>query len=178
MGRKRVDDMDREELIAHYMPIVRKQIKRFMTRKPSLLPHYEDLLGEGYLRLVEMVEKKISGKIESFPTYLRLTIIGACADYLRRDSLIPVRAKHPPVIIFKNVDLVPILPENRAEFKETVEAILAAVKDRKDAMIVQGRLEGSSLSAIAARVGLTQQTVRARLTRMERRYEQTSKTNV
>lgn len=182
--QKRLDAPDwnatmdkRNDLILEHLPRVEGYVRTFVRKYPALAPHTDDLIGTANLKLVEVVDRFLAGKIQSLPAYLRLSVMRAIVDFMRIESLIPVRSKNCPTIVFQNLDMLVAAGQPDGVDFGTLSALFDAIKDRKDAMIVQGRLEGSSLSTIAAGVGLTRQTVRARLARMKKRYEQKAQKN-
>lgn len=86
--RKRPDERNREQLIVHYLHLV----KWVVGRVASTLPQHvkiEDLYSSGVLGLIRAIERFDPSKNAKFESYAILLIKGAIIDELRRLDWIP-----------------------------------------------------------------------------------------
>ncbi|MBM3260040.1 MAG: FliA/WhiG family RNA polymerase sigma factor [Candidatus Sericytochromatia bacterium] len=82
------DSKDREQLIIHYMPLVRYVVGRLALTLPATLDP-EDLCGYGLIGLIQAVEKFQLDRGVKFETYAATRIRGAILDELRSQDWVP-----------------------------------------------------------------------------------------
>ena len=78
----------REELIIHYVPLVKRILHRMVINVPSHLDE-EDLVSFGFLGLIEAVDRfnpKIGVKFETYASY---RIKGKIIDEIRKANFLP-----------------------------------------------------------------------------------------
>ncbi|MEB3298269.1 MAG: FliA/WhiG family RNA polymerase sigma factor [Candidatus Sericytochromatia bacterium] len=79
---------EREQLIVHYMPLVRYVVGRLALTLPSTLDQ-DDLNGYGLIGLIQAVEKFQPERGVKFETYAATRIRGAILDELRSQDWVP-----------------------------------------------------------------------------------------
>ncbi len=79
---------EREKLVEELLPLVSKIALKMKQRVPSSV-ELDDLMGYGYLGLVDAVNRFDPAKRESFPKFAEIKIRGAMLDYLRSLDLLP-----------------------------------------------------------------------------------------
>jgi len=162
------EPLTREQLILKYIPQVEKWVKGWVAKNPDASDRYDDLIGEANLKLVEIVDAHLDGKIGLLEHYLRLSILTAATDFIRADSVIPTRSKTPPV--FEPLHYWAAF-ETRLTETQASEATVAALtklfdatRDIKDVAIVQAKLDGAkTLDEVAERTGIPKDTAKKRL---------------
>lgn len=160
----------RDELILEYTPQVDRWVKGFIAKHPDLWDQYPDLLGEANLRLVEVVDSYMDGKIDNFSVYLRLSVMTAMTDYIRANSLIPVRSKSPPSIEL-NPPETAFAVDHHPDGREVFTVLLQCAKDFKDREILHAKAGGATMAEVMERTGLSRNTIKKRLARIGRLYE-------
>ncbi|RJP26444.1 MAG: FliA/WhiG family RNA polymerase sigma factor [Actinobacteria bacterium] len=87
----------KEYLILQYAPLVRDLARGFRYRTPNNI-EYADLVGYGFLGLIDAVDKFDPGRGIDFTAYARIRISGAIADGIRSERRLPrsaqVKARH------------------------------------------------------------------------------------
>lgn len=171
--------MDRqlEEIKTRSADLVTKWVGAHVNRRPNLQPLYDDLVGEAMVKMLEIVEKcgpdplaQFEGNFDQFAQYLRLSIHTGIVDFIRQNSLIPVRSKTPPV--FENCNPKQFVDHTPVEPDETLETLRACVRDERDRQILESRLnDGGTFEETSARTGYSRNTIRVHLRRMRKRYE-------
>lgn len=73
----------RNELIEHYMPLVRYHAEQLWARLPSEI-EWDDLVTPGVFGLMDAIKKYDPKRAASFVTYSRLRITGAMFDEIRQ----------------------------------------------------------------------------------------------
>ena len=175
MAKQVEKELTREEIILQYLPRVKKQINAYIRKHPNQAPYKDDFLGEAQIKLVEVVDKYLAGKVDKFSYYLRLTIIGGIADFLRRETLIPTRSTKPAVVVFGETGQLTARPVPELTYEEAFDTLLHTIKGPRDAKIFQARWDGLSIAETATHVGVSKQTVVRRLRKMKERYDQAAK---
>ena len=91
---------DREELLRHHLPLVRRVVQRLAARKP---PHIEldDLVSWGIVGLLDAIGKYDPKKEASFATYAQFRIRGAILDHLRSLDWVPRSVRQKATLIEK-----------------------------------------------------------------------------
>ncbi len=84
----------KEFLILHYAPLVRDLARGFRFKTPPEI-EYADLVGYGFLGLIDAIEKFDPGRGTDFSVYARIRIKGAISDGVRTERRLPrsVQAK-------------------------------------------------------------------------------------
>jgi len=85
--------MFKDELVLHYMPLVRMVADRLSLRLPRSVDH-DDLMSAGVFGLFKSVEAFDPDKNARFETYCRLRVRGAMIDFLRQQDWIPREARN------------------------------------------------------------------------------------
>ena len=83
----------KDELVVHYMPLVRMVADRLSMRLPRSVDH-EDLMSAGIFGLFKSVEAFDPERNARFETYCRLRVRGAMIDFLRQQDWIPREARN------------------------------------------------------------------------------------
>jgi len=83
----------KDELVLHYMPLVRMVADRLSMRLPRSVDH-EDLMSAGVFGLFKSVEAFDPDRNARFETYCRLRVRGAMIDFLRQQDWIPREARN------------------------------------------------------------------------------------
>ncbi len=76
----------REQLLVHYLPLVKGTVRQLMTNMGIILPphlEYEDLLGHGVIGLMKALDRFEPSRGAKFETYARLRIRGETVDAMR-----------------------------------------------------------------------------------------------
>jgi RNA polymerase sigma factor for flagellar operon FliA len=91
---------DREEILRHHLPLVRRVVQRLAARKP---PHIEldDLVSWGIVGLLDAIGKYDPKKEASFATYAQFRIRGAILDHLRSLDWVPRSVRQKATLIEK-----------------------------------------------------------------------------
>ncbi|MDG2149209.1 MAG: FliA/WhiG family RNA polymerase sigma factor [Planctomycetota bacterium] len=85
--------MYKDELVLHYLPLVRMVADRLSLRLPRSVEH-DDLMSAGIFGLFKSVEAFDPDKNARFETYCRLRVRGAMIDFLRQVDWIPREARN------------------------------------------------------------------------------------
>lgn len=165
---------NRAEVIEHYASRIITQVNRYILKNPAHRPHEDDIIGECLLKLVEVVDLVLVKKIDNFEGYLHQSIKRAIASTLRDTSLIKTRAKNHPVIVFGGTSKATARPLPELTYNEAFNGLLHTIKDVRDATIFQLRWAGMDVTTVAAKMGVSRQTVVRRLKRMKTRYAKTA----
>lgn len=80
--------LSREQTLKSYSSLVRLVARRMVNRFPSSLD-IDDLISDGYMGLMDAMEKFDSNRDLSFGTYAEFRIRGAMLDGIRRQDWIP-----------------------------------------------------------------------------------------
>jgi RNA polymerase sigma factor for flagellar operon FliA len=80
--------LDRDQLIASAMPLVRNMAKRCLGHLPPSID-YGDLVGAGALGLMDAVDRFDDAAGVTFTSFAYLRVRGAIIDSLRADALLP-----------------------------------------------------------------------------------------
>ena len=93
-------EIDREEVLRRYLPLVRRVVQRIASRKP---PHIEleDLVSWGIVGLLDAMDKYDPRKEALFSTYAQFRIRGAILDHLRSLDWIPRSVRQKATVIEK-----------------------------------------------------------------------------
>ena len=83
----------KDELVLHYLPLVRMVADRLSLRLPRSVDH-DDLMSAGIFGLFKAVEAFDPDKNARFETYCRLRVRGAMIDFLRQLDWIPREARN------------------------------------------------------------------------------------
>ncbi|SOD95958.1 RNA polymerase sigma factor [Caenispirillum bisanense] len=142
----------------------------FQTHRPTLIRRLmrlvgcaataEDLVHESYLRVVGAMERQ---PVEHVPSFLFQTAHNLALDHLRRqrrsDRLFDRDRSDADLAVVATTEPS---PEGRAADRETVArllAVLAELPERQRQVLLLGRVEGLSYPQIAARLGVSENTV-------------------
>ncbi len=89
--KKTKDDKAREEIIKHYLPLVKYHTDRIVSGLPAEVRHNdrEDLYIEGVIGLMEAVERFEPERNLKFETFATKRVRGAIIDALRKEDLLP-----------------------------------------------------------------------------------------
>ncbi len=79
---------DRERLIEEHLPLVARIATRLKQRLPANV-ELEDLMGYGYVGLMDAVSRYDPSRRESFSKFAEIKIRGAMLDYLRSLDILP-----------------------------------------------------------------------------------------
>ena len=85
---KTVDDLEKEELIKSYLPLVRKVVHRLSGRLPKDVD-IKEMLNSGIIGLVDALEKYDPKHETNFATYAQFRIRGAILDSFRSQDWLP-----------------------------------------------------------------------------------------
>lgn len=93
-------EIDREEVLRRYLPLVRRVVQRVAARKP---PHIdlEDLVSWGIVGLLDAMDKYDPRKEALFSTYAQFRIRGAILDHLRSLDWVPRSVRQKAAVIEK-----------------------------------------------------------------------------
>jgi RNA polymerase sigma factor for flagellar operon FliA len=93
-------EIDREEVLRRYLPLVRRVVQRIAARKP---PHIdlEDLVSWGIVGLLDAMGKYDPRKEALFSTYAQFRIRGAILDHLRSLDWVPRSVRQKAAAIEK-----------------------------------------------------------------------------
>ena len=93
-------EIDREEVLRRYLPLVRRVVQRIASRKP---PHIEldDLVSWGIVGLLDAMAKYDPRKEALFSTYAQFRIRGAILDHLRSLDWVPRSVRQKAAVIEK-----------------------------------------------------------------------------
>ncbi len=86
--RREAREEDRDELILHYLPLVKGVVGRLSSTYPAHIK-IEDLYSSGITGLMKAIEKYEPGRANKFETYANLVIRGAVIDELRDLDWVP-----------------------------------------------------------------------------------------
>ena len=163
--------MDRDQIIRDYMPQVDKWVRGFVHKRPAHGPDFDDLLGVAHLRLVEIADEFLEGKIDTFSVYLRLSICTAISDYIRSNTVVPCRGKDPPVVEFYPCRA--FIDHRTGGDVDPFPRILQCAKDGIDKAIILFKAEGQKKTwrDVAAETGLSRSTIHRRLKAIKARYD-------
>lgn len=82
----------RNELIIHYLPIVRSAAVQLRGMAGSILQQ-EDLVDQGVIALMDCIERYDESRGAKFETYAFLRVRGSMIDYIRSQDWVPHRAR-------------------------------------------------------------------------------------
>ncbi len=85
---KNVDELEREELIRSYLPLVKKVVHRLSGRLPKDID-LREMLNSGIIGLVDALEKFDPKHETNFATYAQFRIRGAILDSFRSQDWLP-----------------------------------------------------------------------------------------
>ena len=96
----KLPEVDREEVLRRYLPLVRRVVQRVAARKP---PHIdlEDLVSWGIVGLLDAMDKYDPRKEALFSTYAQFRIRGAILDHLRSLDWVPRSVRQKAAVIEK-----------------------------------------------------------------------------
>jgi RNA polymerase sigma factor for flagellar operon FliA len=86
--RKNEDPLAEEELVLHYLPLVKTVVGRLAMTLPAHVS-LEDLNSVGLMGLLQALRSYRPGGVASFETFARFRIRGAVLDELRRMDWVP-----------------------------------------------------------------------------------------
>jgi RNA polymerase sigma factor for flagellar operon FliA len=85
---KNVDDLEKEELIKNYLPLVKRVVHRLSGRLPKDVD-IREMLNSGIIGLVDALEKYDPKHETNFSTYAQFRIRGAILDSFRSQDWLP-----------------------------------------------------------------------------------------
>lgn len=85
---KTVDDLEKEDLIKSYLPLVKKVVHRLSGRLPKDID-IKEMLNSGIIGLVDALEKYDPKHETNFSTYAQFRIRGAILDSFRSQDWLP-----------------------------------------------------------------------------------------
>jgi|SRR5690625_375475 len=83
-----VFDVDRNQRIKRYLPLVERIARRMLVRLPASVT-WEELVSAGYLGLIEAVDRYDDERASNFSAFARPRIRGAMLDSLRELDVLP-----------------------------------------------------------------------------------------
>ena len=83
-----MSQLNRDELIMQYYPMVRRISYRMARRLPRYVD-VEDLVNIGMLGLIDAVDRFEPGRAPSFAAYARIRVQGAIVDEMRKNDWVP-----------------------------------------------------------------------------------------
>lgn len=164
------------DALEQLVPQIEHWVQGHIKRNPALQKHYEDLVAEAHLKMVEVVEKfgpdlakKFDGKFDKFSAYIRLSTQTAIAEFFRHEHIVThPHTQEPPQWEY-------IRKEPAAEELTPIEEILGTLRrcarDDCDREILEARMGGGTFTDTANRTGHSRNTIRKRLSLMRARYE-------
>ncbi|MCB0340176.1 MAG: sigma-70 family RNA polymerase sigma factor, partial [Bdellovibrionales bacterium] len=90
---RQVDDIQKEELIKSYLPLVKKVVHRLAGRLPSEVD-IKEMINSGIIGLVDALEKYDPKHETNFSTYAQFRIRGAILDSFRSQDWAPRSLRH------------------------------------------------------------------------------------
>jgi len=165
--------MELDPLFEKFIPKVDRWVRGYAT-KLGIRHEVDDLQGAANLRMVEVFNRfapnilsNFAGNVDKFSVYLRLSVQTAMADYVRQQN------RHDHLTLWRS-DLI-CHSDDPVGLMEAERSILDAIKDSKDAQIVQARLEGArTAKEVSKKTGIPRNTVYRRLRLMRIRYDKQS----
>lgn len=170
--------MKKDDLFFQHSHIVESTVRSFVRRTPSLLPYEEDLVGEGNVKLLEVIDRFLEngeGFSGRFSNYVRISIVTAISDFVRNNSVI--RAPKDKWVHVQTGGHFPGANHNFGT-EEVEKIILKCIRDRRDSMIVNAMMDAdadpdtkNSYAEVARRTGFSRNTVSKRLKAIKKRFD-------
>ena len=88
MAKKDLSVKERNELIERYLPMIQCIAKRISSRLPDHI-HYNDLISNGVIGLMDAIKKYDPERNNKFKTYAEFRVRGAILDALRSQDWTP-----------------------------------------------------------------------------------------
>ena len=99
----KVAKLNQENLVKQYTPLVKYIASRVILEKNKNL-EYEDIVGYGYIGLMEAIKTYDPSKGAKFSTYATLKIKGAIIDELRNSKIISRRSASKVAEYYKAIE--------------------------------------------------------------------------
>jgi RNA polymerase sigma factor for flagellar operon FliA len=139
--------LDRDQLILKYYPMVRRVAYRMAKRYPRCVDA-DDLVHIGTLGLIDAVDRFESRRFDTFDAYARLRVQGAIVDEMRKNDWVPRsvrdranRIKRARAELKDQLNRDPSLPE-LATFMEVTEERMAELIRTVDVRVLVSTEEG------------------------------------
>ena len=89
----KADDQEKEDMIRHFLPLVKRVVHRVAGRLPPGID-IKEMLNSGIIGLVDALEKYDSKHEANFATYAQFRIRGAILDSFRSQDWVPRSLRH------------------------------------------------------------------------------------
>lgn len=157
--------------------VARGALSDFIGRNPDYLRFRDDLQGEAFLKLVEVVRKRP----DATEGYVFVAVMRALVEYAREIPTFSIPRKTVADCERDGRD-VPELPDEAPAYEldnvetrdatgEDVEELLACCRDDTDRGIVELKDEGYTTEEIGEELGTTKGTVSKRWAKIVRRFK-------
>lgn len=161
--------MNREELIIKHMTHVAVKVSEFIKCFPMYAYLRDDLISEGYVGLIEGIDKFDPSVGSTLKSYITHWILLRVSEFANNSHIIPIpsrtASRHkeltPPTVAqidTEELDKI-ISKSNPKEYMEVYENIISHCATDEERAIVQMRERGSRDPEIAATLGLAIVTV-------------------
>lgn len=167
--------MNRQEAMIAFVPRIERWAKGYVSKRPGLSRHYQDLVGAANLRMVEKLSEIELENFENFDklsVYIRLSSRTAFSDFIRKSRTVqePHSKSKTPCDHLAREPICREEPE-LSEY-DVLEKLLDTVQDARDAKIITAKLRGAKMAKDVAKiVGLSTSTVYRRLKAIKIRYK-------
>jgi len=139
--------LDRDQLILKYYPMVRRVAYRMAKRYPRCVDA-DDLVHIGTLGLIDAVDRFESQRFDTFDAYARLRVQGAIVDEMRKNDWVPrsvrdraARIERARAELKDQLERAPTLPE-LANFMQVTEERMAELIRTADVRVLVSTEEG------------------------------------
>lgn len=159
---RRRNTKKRLALIAEHEPKVHKAVSTFLRQHPEFGHLKDDLTSEGFLRLVDSVDRFLNGHVKKLPAYLRLSIRSGLWEAARTDDVIqsprncPARRNDKFDLGSQRED------ESSSDEFESTSSVLKFCDDRFDELIVAMLRAGNTLKDIASALEMKPEEIEQR----------------
>lgn len=159
------------ELIEQHRHRIGSAVGAFLRQNPEFVYLRDDLESEGFVRLVDSVDRFVKGKVNSLPAYLRLSIWSGLWEAARTDDVIQ-SPRNCSARQMRDRDLSLYFGKDDAPVKADVKRLLRkACVDKTDRLIIAMLQTGKTVRSIASELELGINKVRARKKAIGERVE-------
>ena len=163
--------LDRDQLILKYYPMVRRVAYRMAKRYPRCVDA-DDLVHIGTLGLIDAVDRFESQRFDTFDAYARLRVQGSIVDEMRKNDWVPRsvrdranRIKWARQELADQLERKPTLPE-LADFMEVSEERMAELIRTADVRVLVSTEEGEeNEGTIGDKIASETESIEAAVTR-------------
>jgi len=163
--------LDRDQLILKYYPMVRRVAYRMAKRYPRCVDA-DDLVHIGTLGLIDAVDRFESQRFDTFDAYARLRVQGSIVDEMRKNDWVPRsvrdranRIKRARQELADQLERKPTLPE-LADFMEVSEERMAELIRTADVRVLVSTEEGEeNEGTIGDKIASETESIEAAVTR-------------